>query len=72
MKDNLAKVGALIAFATAMIWAGTYGLAKEYRVECLRWQKEARIFPQYYLTADQKAQCDALEIEVAAPVRTGE
>lgn len=53
------------AFATAIV----VGLARSEREECLRWQKDAKTLPGYYLTQWQKQQCDYHQITIEAPVK---
>jgi nitrate reductase gamma subunit len=38
-------------------------------VECLKWQKEATQFEDYYLLDWQKKQCDAHSIDIKAVVK---
>ncbi len=44
------------------------GADKHERVECLKWQEQAEMYSNFYLTEWQKAQCDYHEIEINAPV----
>ncbi len=37
--------------------------------DCLKWQKEATEYQGYYLTKNQKAQCDYYSVEINAPVK---
>jgi hypothetical protein len=59
-------LGSAIAFG---IWALVFGTGKQDQADCYQWQREAATYPLFYLTKDQKAQCDYWQIKVAAPVK---
>jgi hypothetical protein len=64
-----------IAFIFLLAWSFGMGINKQERVNCFTWQKEAKeIRPWdgrsgYYLTKNQKEQCDYWGIQVDAVVR---
>lgn len=66
-----AAVVAVAALAVAFAFALAEGVNKTERAECLKWQSEARQFVGYYLTSWQAAQCSAHNIEVDAPIMSG-
>lgn len=37
-------------------------------VDCLKWQKEAQEYPNYYLLQWQAMQCEAHDISIDAPI----
>jgi len=45
------------------------GLNKSEKAECLDWKKEAKKYPDYYITEWQKAQCDYHGVDIEAPVK---
>ena len=58
----------IVIFSIGFVGMMVYGFNKAERYECLKWQKEAKEYPGYYLTHWQKGQCDARGIEIDAPV----
>jgi len=54
----------LIALSLLLIYTMLEGIDKTERVECYKWQRYAKEFPNFYLTDWQKAQCDAHGIRV--------
>ena len=54
-------IGLMIALRSAVI--------AEDRADCIKWAGEAKIYPRYFITKYQQAQCDYHGIEIGAPVR---
>jgi hypothetical protein len=44
------------------------GVDRQEKSECLKWQDEATKYPDYYLTAWQKEQCDHWGIQIDTKV----
>lgn len=61
------KTAASIA-VVAFMYVFAQGVNKHERVECLRWQAEAREFSGYYLTSWQAEQCEAHGVAIDAPI----
>lgn len=52
------------------IWVGGWiGFNKHERVECLKWEKEAKEYPQYYILEWQNEQCSKYDIKIDALVK---
>jgi len=49
-------------------FAAVVGIQKTEVEECLKWQKEAKQYPNYYLTQWQYEQCQYHHIDIDAPV----
>lgn len=45
------------------------GMNKSERVDCLKWQDQAKEYPTFYLLQWQADQCKAHNIDVDAPIR---
>lgn len=46
-----------------------YGTNKQEVADCQTWQKQSKEFAGFYITKWQKAQCDAHNITLTAPVQ---
>lgn len=70
--DAIAKLFAILF--VIMVFAGVvmlfgYSIDKTESSECLKWQQQADVYPLFYLTKDEKVQCDAHKIIINAPVK---
>jgi len=53
------------------VWVMAIGLERQDRSDCLKWQDEAdEIGDLYFITEDQKMQCDYFNIDINAHVKT--
>lgn len=57
-----------IALIVILTWAVLGAEERRATAECLKWKSEAKENPIFYITKQEKAQCDAYEIETGAPV----
>ena len=64
------KIIIVLLLVAIMGWGSLMikGVDKHEVVECLKWQEQAEIYPNFYLTEWQKMQCDYHEITIEAPV----
>ena len=69
--DVIASVATVIILALIVTIFFAYGLTKQDKVDCLKWSNEAKsgMLAGYYITANQKSQCDFLKIQIDAPVK---
>ena len=67
MKTLLTAIVVLVVGISAMFFF-EYGVEKAEKAECLKWQDQSLEYPNFYLTAWQKQQCDRYQIEIDAPV----
>ena len=68
----LKSIAALIAagaIAALLFYGAVAGMYRSEVVECLKWQREAEQYREYYLLEWQQQQCAAHGIEVTAPVK---
>ena len=63
MTKILIVVGVAV-FIVAVFLALGYGFTLHEINECLRWQEEAKVYPNFYLTDWQKQQCEHHNIPV--------
>lgn len=63
---SLLILAAVSAGVILFVYIGAEGIKRTERAECLKWASESVEFSQsgYYLTAWQKAQCKAHNIEI--------
>lgn len=57
-----------LAGAALLIVAIVYGLGLQDKADCMKWAQQADAYPAFYLTSDQKQQCDYWGIPVNARV----
>ena len=60
---TLKKIGAallLVALAVVFVYALSIGLEKQDRADCLKWRQYAAEYSQWYATAAERNQCEAL------------
>jgi hypothetical protein len=50
----------LILILAALYWSVNLGIKKTEKAECLKWAEEAQVYPNYYLTDWQEAQCQTI------------
>lgn len=53
----------------AFVFALGYGLDKQERVDCYKWQEYAQELVGFYLTSSQTEQCEHWGIKVDAPIK---
>lgn len=53
-------VGAMVG----LIFALNYGIRETEKIECYKWQNDFKVYPGFYLTEAEAAQCQALKIIV--------
>ncbi len=56
----------------AAIYLIADGVSRNETVECIKWQKQAKEYPAFYLAQWQSDQCKAHGISVNAPIKTWE
>ena len=61
----------LVVMATIFSVVAISSWEREEKIECFKWQKEARKIRGYFLAGWQKEQCDSLNIKINAPVKKG-
>lgn len=59
----------VIALIVLFFWAIGTGLDRQAKADCETWRNQANEFEGFYLTQWQKDQCDAVGVEVNAPVK---
>ena len=60
---------AAMALAVAVFVALSYGIPKGEKAECIKWEQQAREFPNFYLTKWQDEQCIANGIIINATIK---
>ncbi len=63
-KENILTFLVLAAIIVAMFIALFVGVGKSEKLECLKWQKEAEEYPDFFLTEWQKKQCEHHKVEI--------
>lgn len=63
--EVLLVIGAVVAF----IFLLPVSLDRQAQADCLKWQSYAKDIRGFYLTKEQKAQCDDAKITINAPVK---
>lgn len=63
-QENILALIGLVILGAVIFAAFLIGLNKAEKLECLKWQKEAGEYPDYFLTDWQKEQCEHRGIEI--------
>ena len=58
-----------LIIGVAVAFAFLKGVEKQEKVECLKWQEEAKIYDDYYITKWQDEQCRHYGIKIDAPIK---
>lgn len=59
----------VIALIVLFFGALVVGLDRQAKADCETWRNQAEEYEAFYLTKWQKEQCDAVGVEVNAPVK---
>ena len=68
--SNIALAIIMLLIIALFCFGAVLGIQKSEVEECLKWQKEAKQYPNYYLTQWQYEQCQFYHIAIDAPVKT--
>lgn len=60
---------AVVALIVLFFYAVGTGLDRQAKADCYTWKNQSEQFPGFYLTQWQKDQCDAVGVEINAPVQ---
>lgn len=66
---TIAIVAAVASFTAVGIWLGGKAMDRSAEAECHKWAKQAEQFEGFYLTTWQEEQCQAVGVEVNAPIK---
>ena len=50
-------------------WYAIQALNAEEHTDCYKWQQQAKNYEDFYLTKQDKAQCDRWNIKINAPIK---
>jgi len=70
MITTLKEVSIFLVISSLFAIGGVQAWNKQEQIECIKWQKQAQEFENYYLLGWQKEQCDHWGIEIDAQVKT--
>lgn len=53
----------------AIIAASVYGISKQDKIDCDKWAAQSSVYSAFFITQNQKDQCDYFKINIKAPVK---
>ena len=68
-KQKIVVALIFLAMFILVVYSLVIGLEKQDKVECQKLLSQSKEFPLFYLTQNEKAQCDFLGVMIDAPVR---
>lgn len=63
------EIGIVIVLLAAMCFLFMLSLSRSEKVECYKWQDQAKQYPGFYLTQWQAMQCEAHGFTIDVPVK---